>query len=63
MEAQTKVDYVDTAQIAELLHVSRAHVTDRLTKRPDFPRPRVNISRVVRRWSREEVLEWASKGS
>lgn len=54
-------DTIDTADIAAILHVSREHVTDRVTKRTDFPKPKINVSRKLRRWDRAEVLAWASK--
>lgn len=54
---------IDTAQIAELLGVTRAYVTDRLTKRPDFPAPRVNLTRRVRRWAEPEVRAWLEQHS
>ncbi len=54
---------VDTKDIAELLGVTRAHVTDVLTKRPDFPAPRINRSQKMRRWDRWAVEAWASGGT
>ena len=55
-------DLIDTAEIARMLGVSRGHATGRLTKRPDFPKPRVNISQKLRRWSREDVLKFLRGG-
>lgn len=52
---------MNTAQIAAMLGVSRAHATDRITKRPDFPKPVLNLSSRVRGWSRAEVYKWAQK--
>jgi predicted DNA-binding transcriptional regulator AlpA len=49
---------IDTGTIASLLGVSREYVTDKLTKRPDFPRPRVNVSQRLRKWSEAEVRAW-----
>lgn len=49
---------LDTQGIAELLGLSRGHVTNRLTKRPGFPRPVVNISARTRRWSLNDVQKW-----
>ncbi|HRP21583.1 MAG TPA: hypothetical protein PK925_13235 [Alicycliphilus sp.] len=46
---------VDTAGIAALLGCTRAHVTDRLTKRPDFPRPFINVSQKMRYWRLADV--------
>ena len=59
----TATDPIDTAGIAQLLGVCRRHVTERLTKQPDFPAPIINISQKTRRWSRSQVLEWAQRGS
>lgn len=50
---------IDTGTIAKILGVSREYVTDKLTKRPDFPKPRVNASQRLRRWSEAEVRAWA----
>jgi hypothetical protein len=50
---------IDTGQIAELLGVTRQHVTNRLTKRPDFPAPCVNRSRRMRKWKEADVWAWA----
>lgn len=57
----TALDPIDTAGIAALLGVCRRHVTERLSKRPDFPQPIINISQKTRRWSRSEVLSWAKR--
>ena len=56
----TPAHLVDTAAIAQLLGMSRAHVTDRLSKRPDFPAPAVNLSQKARRWRLQDVMAWAS---
>lgn len=50
---------IDTAGIADLLGMSREHITDRVTKRPDFPRPALNLSRRARRWRESDVRVWA----
>lgn len=52
------MNLLDTAQIAQLLNVTREHVTDKLTKAPDFPAPAVNLSRKMRRWDEGEVIAW-----
>lgn len=49
---------IDTGGIAKLLGVSRAHVTDRLTKAPTFPAPVIDLSQRMRRWDRAQVLAW-----
>ena len=56
-------DLLDTAQIAELLGLSQKHVTDRVTKAPDFPPPAIAISRKTKRWNRADVLAWAKPQS
>lgn len=50
----------DTADIAAYLEVTRAHVTDVLVKRPDFPKPIINRGPRLRRWLRTEVEFWAA---
>lgn len=60
-QQQAQPQIINTAQIAVLLGVSRAHVTDRITKRADFPKPVLNLSRRVRGWSREAVAEWVRR--
>lgn len=51
---------LDTADIANLLGVSRAHVTDRIMKRPDAPKPVINLSRRTRRWDEAEIRRFAA---
>lgn len=46
---------VDTAGIAALIGCTRQHVTGRLTKRPDFPKPFINISRRTKYWRLADV--------
>lgn len=59
MSAHPYTKTVDTAGIAAMLGVTREHVTDRLSKRPDFPRPVVNLSRRTRRWAERDVVAFA----
>jgi predicted DNA-binding transcriptional regulator AlpA len=54
---------VDTQDIAQFLGVTRQWVTDSITKRPDFPKPVINISRKTRKWNIEDVFKWSQKGS
>lgn len=49
---------VDTAQIAAMAKVTRKQVTNRWTKRPDFPRPVQDVSQKTRRWDINDVREW-----
>lgn len=53
---------VDTADIAEMLGVCRAHVTNRIVKRPDFPAPVINLSQKLKKWSAEEVTRYVKGG-
>lgn len=57
------VPRLDTAAIAAMLGVTREHVTDRITKRPDFPKPFINVSRRLRYWRQSEVQAWMQKGT
>lgn len=54
-------ELIDTAWIAQRMACRRDYVTDRLTKRPDFPRPVINITQKMRRWSREDVEAWIAR--
>lgn len=53
---------LDTAGIAALLGCTRQHVTSRLTKRVDFPKPFINVSRRIRYWRTADVKDWMEKG-
>lgn len=54
---------LDTAGIAELLGCTRQHVTSRVTKRVDFPKPFINVSRRIRYWRTSDVLAWLKGGA
>lgn len=58
----SSVPRLDTAGIAALLGVTREHATDRITKRPDFPKPYINVSRRLRFWRASEVQAWMQRG-
>lgn len=60
-QQQALPQVINTAQIAALLGVSRAYVTGTVTKRPEFPKPVLNLSQRVRGWSREAVIEWVRR--
>ena len=49
---------IDTGDIARLLGVKRATVTNQLIKAPSFPVPAINLSQRIRRWHAAEVLAW-----
>lgn len=46
---------LDTEQIAALYELKREYVTDKLTKRADFPAPRINLSRRTRKWAQADI--------
>ena len=58
----TMESVIDTAEIARMVGLSREHVTDRLIKRPDFPKPAINISQRTRFWRRSDVLAYIQGG-
>jgi predicted DNA-binding transcriptional regulator AlpA len=49
---------LNTQDIATLLGVSRQHVTNRIVKRPDFPKPVINLTQRLRAWRTDEVLAY-----
>lgn len=53
------VNKLDATKAAELLGVSRKHFVDRLSKRHDFPRPFIAVSRRTRFWRVEDLMKWA----
>lgn len=55
MTTQT-LDLVGTKEIARMLGVTQAHATNNIVKRPDFPKPAVNLSQRLRKWRREDVM-------
>lgn len=54
MKQKQHMDYID---IAKYIGVSVEHTRNRLTKRPDFPRPAIHISQKLIRWNMEEVIK------
>ena len=49
--------------ITTMMQMRREYVRDRLTKRPDFPRPALSISQKSRRWNARDVQDWITKQS
>ncbi len=49
-----------TKEIARHFGVKLRTVTDKWTKRPDFPPPVERISRKTVRWDAEQVMQWAT---
>tara|TARA_R110000868_G_scaffold211349_2_gene461420 strand:- start:1144 stop:1329 length:186 start_codon:yes stop_codon:yes gene_type:complete len=54
---------IDAGTVSQLLGVSRQHFTDRISKRPDFPKPVVNFSPKSRKWRFDEVMRWRERAS
>lgn len=52
-------ELMTTKDISGLLGVCHRHCVDRIIKRPDFPKPAINLSRRIKRWSRADILKWA----
>lgn len=53
---QNRLDYTGAA---ELLGVSRRYLVNKLSKRPDFPRPIMRISNRTVWWDERDVIAWA----
>ena len=51
-------EYVTTADIAAALEFGREYVTDRLVKRPDFPKPALRLNKKVVKWRRSDFEAW-----
>lgn len=55
----TLTELMGTKEIANLLGVSRAHCVARIVKRPDFPKPAIDLSQRLKKWKRNDILSWA----
>jgi predicted DNA-binding transcriptional regulator AlpA len=51
-------DLLDLNDIAARFKLRREYVRDRLSKRPDFPRPAVVVSQKNKLWSVESIAAW-----
>ena len=49
------------SDIAEMLTMTHNYVRDRITKRPDFPRPALSLSQKTRRWNEDDVRAWVAQ--
>jgi predicted DNA-binding transcriptional regulator AlpA len=54
--------YLTRKDIAQRFGVALRTVTDKWTKRPDFPQPAERISRKTVRWLADDVDRWARAG-
>jgi len=46
---------------AEYLGVARWTFVNRTSKQPTFPKPKVELSRRMRRWSPDDVKDWSCR--
>jgi predicted DNA-binding transcriptional regulator AlpA len=46
-------------ECADYLSVARWTFVNRISKLPTFPRPKIEVSRRMRRWSPDEVRDWS----
>jgi predicted DNA-binding transcriptional regulator AlpA len=56
MNTAKTLDLIGTKEIARMLGVTQAHATNRIVKRPDFPKPAIDLSQRLRKWRREDVV-------
>ena len=49
---------IGTREIADMLGVTREYATDRIVKRPDFPKPALALNQKLVRWEESDVLRW-----
>ncbi|PUE44458.1 hypothetical protein B9Z47_18170 [Limnohabitans sp. 2KL-1] len=54
----TTIELMGTKEIARLLGVSQGHCVGRIIKRPDFPKPVINLSQRLRKWRKDEVYAY-----
>lgn len=47
--------------IAAVLQVPHKELVDRISKRPDFPRPALVLGRRTKRWSKDAIEAWIQK--
>ena len=59
----TNNDFVSYKEIAEMLGIGMLWTRANVTKRPDFPKPVINVSQRIRKWSRTDVINWIKKSS
>jgi predicted DNA-binding transcriptional regulator AlpA len=57
------MDLLSIDDIAAIFSVDRRTVAERWIHKPNFPAPVFAPSRMTRRWSREEVIAWATPAS
>jgi len=58
MTTPQNADLIGTKDIARMLGITQSHCVGRIIKRPDFPKPAINLSQRIRKWKREDVLKF-----
>ena len=58
MNNPQNADLIGTKDIARMLGITQSHCVGRIIKRPDFPKPAINLSQRIRKWKREDVLKF-----
>jgi predicted DNA-binding transcriptional regulator AlpA len=54
----TPTELLTPDHISAMLEISREHFINRVSKRPDFPRPCLVLSQKNKRWDALKVQEW-----
>lgn len=54
-------ELIDITELAQALKLPRNYVRDSLVKKPDFPRPALNLSQRVRKWDAQDVRQWIER--
>lgn len=51
---------INVDEIAQMFGVSRRTVADHWISKPGFPKPAVAPSRRLRRWDKQDIIDWAA---
>lgn len=52
------IELIGTKDIARMLQVSQGHCVGRIIKRPDFPKPAIDLSQRLRKWRKDDVMRF-----
>lgn len=52
------IELIGTKDISRMLGVTQAHCVGRVIKRPDFPKPVIDLSQRIRKWRKDDVLRF-----
>ena len=62
MSTPQNLDLLGTKDITRMLGVTQAHCVGRVIKRPDFPKPAINLSQRMRKWHKSDVMRFLGLG-